>query len=114
MSVYRITVRTIFLSAALIGLAGAFTAASSGTISTDITNNVGWTGVIVAWLSKLSTPVIAVVSLLISILQYGCQAASASYSQIDHNFADLMQGVFLFSILAADFLVNFKIVRRSR
>ncbi|MBR1797326.1 MAG: ABC transporter permease [Clostridiales bacterium] len=110
-NVYFITVRTVFLSAAMIGLAGAFTAASSGTISTDITNNVGWTGVIVAWLSKLSTPVICIVSLLISVLQYGCQAASASYSQIDHNFADLMQGIFLFAILAADFAVNFKVVR---
>jgi len=112
MSVYKITVRTIFLSAALIGLAGAFTAASARTISTDITNNVGWTGVIVAWLSKLSTPAIAIVSLLISVLQYGCQVASASYPSIDHNFADLMQGIFLFSILAADFFANFRIVRR--
>lgn len=111
MSVYKITVRTIFISAALIGLAGAFTAASSGTISTDITNNVGWTGVIVAWLSKLSTPVIALVSVLISVLQYGCQVASASYPSIDHNFADLMQGIFLFSILAADFFGTFKIVK---
>ena len=111
MSVYKITVRTIFLSAALIGLAGAFTAAASGTISTDITNNVGWTGVIVAWLSQLSVPVIGAVSLLISVLQYGCQAASASYSQIDHNFADLMQGLFMFSILAAGFFAHFKIVR---
>ncbi len=111
MNVYKITVRTIFLSAALIGLAGAFTASASGTISTDITNNVGWTGVIVAWLSKLSVPVIGIISLLISVLQYGCQAASASYSQIDHNFADLMQGIFLFSILAADFFANFRLVR---
>ena len=111
MNVYKITVRTIFLSAALIGLAGAFAAATSGTISTDITNNVGWTGVIVAWLSRLSVPVIGVVSLLISVLQYGCQAASASYSQIDHNFADLMQGLFMFSILAAGFFSHFKIVR---
>jgi len=111
MSVYKITVRTIFISAALIGLAGAFAASSSGTISTDITNNVGWTGVIVAWLSKLSTPVIAIVSIFISILQYGCQVASSAYPSIDHQFADLMQGIFLFSILAADFFGTFKIVK---
>ncbi len=114
MNVHLITLRTIFLSAALIGLAGAFAVAAAGTISTDVTNNVGWTGVIVAWLSRLSTPLIAVVSLLISVLQYGCQAASASYSQIDHNFADLMQGIFLFSILAAGFFTSFKIVATGR
>ena len=113
MRVKMIIMRTMFLSAALIGLAGAFTAASAATISTSITNNVGWTGVIVAWLAKLSTPAIIVASFLISILQYGCQAASTSYPAIDRNFADLMQGIILFSILVADFAVSFKIVRKK-
>jgi len=113
MNVGRIVMRTVFLSAALVGMAGAFSASTAATISTSITNNVGWTGVIVAWLSKLSTPGIAVVSLLISVLQYGCQAASVSYGSVDHNFADLLQGVILFSVLVADFALNFRIVRRK-
>lgn len=113
MKVGRIIVRTVFLSAGLIGMAGAFSASTAATISTSITNNVGWTGVIVAWLSKLSIPGIAVVSIMISILQYGCQAASVSYGSVDHNFADLLQGIILFSILVADFLLNFRIARRK-
>ena len=97
----------------LIGLAGAFAAATSGTISTDITNNVGWTGIVVAWLSKLNTPAIAVTSVLIAILQFGCKTAATKYPSIDSNFADLLQGIILFSVLTADFCATFTIRKKE-
>ncbi len=111
--VKHVILRTMFLSAALIGLAGAFSASASATVSSSMTNNAGWTGIVVAWLSKLSIPGILVTSFLISILQYGCQAASTSYPAIDRNFADLLQGIILFAVLVSDFAVTFKIVRRQ-
>lgn len=114
MKVGRIVVRTVFLSAALIGLAGAFYVSSAGTLSTSVTNDVGWTGIVVAWLAKLNTVGILLTSLLITVLQFGCQAASTSYPMIDANFADLLQGIILFIVLAADFFIRFKLVfRRS-
>ncbi|MBR2524407.1 MAG: ABC transporter permease [Clostridiales bacterium] len=111
--VKRVTLRTMFLSASLIGLAGAFSASASATVSSSMTNSVGWTGIVVAWLSKLSIPGIFVASILISILQYGCQAASTSYPAIDRNYADLLQGIILFAVLVSDFTVTFKIVKRK-
>ncbi len=114
MRVGKIVIRTIFLSAALIGLAGAFQVSSAGVLSTSITNDVGWTGVVVAWLAKLNTVGIVAASLLITVLQFGCQAASTAYPSIDANFANLLQGVILFIVLAADFFTRFKLVLRSR
>ena len=114
MRVGKIVIRTIFLSAALIGLAGAFQVSSAGVLSTSITNDVGWTGVVVAWLAKLNTVGIVAASLLITVLQFGCQAASTAYPSIDANFANLLQGVILFIVLAADFFTRFKLVPRSR
>ncbi len=114
MKVSKIVVRTIFISAALIGLAGAFYASSAGTLSTSITNDVGWTGIIVAWLAKLNTAGIVVTSLLITVLQHGCSVASSSYSTVDANFADLLQGMILFAVLTADFFTRFKLVRDSK
>ncbi|MBO4686922.1 MAG: ABC transporter permease [Clostridiales bacterium] len=113
MSVGKIVLRTMFLSSAMIGLAAALTVSSSGTISDTVTNNVGWTGIIVAWLSKLSVPAILVTSVLFSVLQYGCQAAATQYPAIDSNFADLLQGIILFSVLVADFAANFRIVKKE-
>ena len=114
MKVGRIVIRTIFLSASLIGLAGAFQVSSAGILSASITNDVGWTGVVVAWLAKLNTVGIVAASLLITVLQFGCQTASTTYPSIDANFANLLQGVILFIVLAADFFTRFKLVPRSR
>lgn len=113
MNVKKIIVRTMFLSAALIGLAGGFYVSGAKVLSTSVTNNVGWTGIIVAWLSKLNTFAIFGVSLLISIMQYGAQAASTQFPSIDSNFADLLQGIILFFVLAADFFIRFKLVFRK-
>ena len=113
MKVNRIIIRTMFLSASLIGLAGAFYVSSAAGLSAAVTNDVGWTGIIVAWLAKLNPVFIFVTSVLISVLQFGCTNAAADFSAIDSNFADLLQGLILFIILAADFFISFKIVFRK-
>ena len=114
MKVNKIILRTIFLSAGLIGLAAAFKVGTVGVMSTSITDDVGWTGIIVAWLAKLSTPVIFVVSALICVLQVGSVAAAATFSQVDSSFADMLQGIILFLILGADFFTRFKIVIKKK
>lgn len=113
MKVGTIVVRTIFCSAALIGMAGAFCASSAGVLSASITNDVGWTGIIVAWLAKLNILGILAASALITVLQYGAQAASVTYASVDSNFADLLQGMILFAVLAADFFTRFKLARSA-
>ncbi len=114
MKVNWITLRTVFLSAALVGLAAAFKVGSSGNLSTSITDDVGWTGIIVAWLAQLNTPVIVVVSALICLLQFGSVIASSSFGAIDSSFANMLQGVILFLVLAADFFIRFRVVREKR
>ena len=111
MKVGRIVLRTVFLSACLIGLAAAFKVGTAGILSTAITDDVGWTGIIVAWLAKMSTAGIFLVSALISMLQYGSTAAAATFSQVDSSFADMLQGIILFLVLAADFFTRFRVVR---
>ena len=110
MKVSKIVLRTVFISAALIGLAGALKVGTSGILSTSITDSVGWTGIIVAWLAKLNTIGIFVVAALICVLDTGSTIASSTYSAIDANFADILQGIILFSVLVADFCTRFKIV----
>ena len=111
MKVNAIVLRTVFLSAALIGLAAAFKVGTAGILSTAITDDVGWTGIIVAWLSQLNTVVIFLVSALICMLHYGSTVAAATFSQVDSSFANMLQGAILFLVLAADFYTRFKIVR---
>ena len=110
MKVNAIVLRTVFFSACLIGLAAAFKVGSAGILSTTITGDVGWTGIVVAWLSQLNTLVIFVVSALISMLHYGSTVAAATFSQVDSSFANMLQGVILFLVLAADFFTRFRVV----
>ena len=110
MKVKWIVLRTVFLSAALIGLAAAFKVGTAGILSTAITNDVGWTGIIVAWLSQLNTAVIFAVSALICVLHYGSTVAAATFAQVDSSFANMLQGAILFLVLAADFYTRFRIV----
>lgn len=114
MKVKRVILRTVFLSAALIGLAAAFKVGTAGVLSTAITNDVGWTGIIVAWLAQLSTPMIFVVSALICVLQHGSMVAATTFAQVDSSFANMLQGMILFLVLAADFFIRFRIVRTKK
>ena len=114
MKVNRIVLRTVFLSACLIGLAAAFKMGTVGTLSTTITNEVGWTGIIVAWLSQLNTGAIFVVAALVNALHFGSTIAAATFSQVDSSFANMLQGFLLFLILAADFMIRFRIVRTKK
>ena len=110
MNVNAIVLRTVFLSACLIGLAAAFKVGTAGILSTAITDDVGWTGIIVAWLSQLNTGVIFIVSALICVLQYGSTVAAATFAQVDSSFANMLQGAILFLVLAADFMIRFRVV----
>lgn len=113
MKVGKIIIRTMLLSSSLIGLAGFFKLMSAGPLSTSLTDSAGWTGIVVAWLAKLDTLGIILTSLLISLLRFGCSQASMEFAAIDSRFSDLLQGVILFAVLAADFLIRFKIVRKE-
>ncbi len=114
MKTNHIVLRTVFLSACLIGLAAAFKVGTTGILSTAITDDVGWTGIIVAWLSQLNTGVIFVVSALISVLHYGSTVAAATFAQVDSSFANMLQGVILFFVLAADFFIRFQFIRTKK
>ena len=114
MKVNRIVLRTVFLSASLIGLAAAFKVGSSGVLSTAITDDVGWTGIIVAWLAQLNTVMIFVVSALICVLQFGSVNAASEFARVDSSFANMLQGLILFLVLAADFFIRFRIARTKK
>lgn len=114
MKVNKVICRTMFMSAALIGAAGALRVSSVYALSDTITNDVGWTGIVVAWLAKLNPIGIVVVSALITILQCGSVVASSNFSNVDSHFADLLQGIILFVVLAADFFIRYRLVFRKK
>ncbi len=116
MNVSRIVIRTMCISAAIVGIAGMLQvsgSATSHTLSDGITSDVGWTGITVAWLAKLHPVGILVTSILIGILQKGSAVAESTFS-IPSATSSILQGVILFTVLAADFFTRYKLVFASR
>ena len=111
MNVNKIILRTMFISAALAGVAGMFQATGSATIHTlgdNITADVGWTGIIVAWLAKLNPVGILITSILMSVLQKGSTLAESLF-KISASTSSIIQAVILFTVLAVDFFIRYKI-----
>lgn len=114
MKVKWIIVRTMLLSGALIGLAGALKVCGSGAGHTFSANgDVGWTAIIVAWLAKLNPIGIFIASLLMSILERGCSFARTQLG-ISSAMSDVLQGIILFSVLASDFFISYKVSFRKK
>ena len=112
MKVNKVILRTIFLSGAIIGFAGMLQVsgeASSHVLSDNITGGVGWTAIIVAWLSKLNPLGIVLTSVLLGILQKGSSVAASSFG-ISSSIADIIQGIILFIVLSCDFFIRYKVV----
>lgn len=115
MSVKKVILRTMFISAAIIGLAGMFQVAGAATghqLTVGITGGVGWTAIIVAWLAKLNPLGILAVSILMGILSKGSEVANSSLG-ISTSVSDILQSIILFSVLAFDFFIRYKIVLRK-
>ncbi len=113
MNVNRVILRTMFISAAIIGLAGMLKVTGSSTVHTlsdGITSDVGWTAIIVAWIAKLNPVGITVASLLMGMLQKGSGVVDSRMG-ISSAASSILEGVILFTVLAADFFIRYKIVR---
>lgn len=116
MNVKWIVLRTVFMSGALVGLAGALQVtgtASNHMLSTGITGGVGWTGIIIAWLARLNPIGILIASLLMGLLENGSSVAESSMG-ISSSSAAVIQGLILFTVLAMDFFIRYKVIFRKK
>jgi len=103
---------SILLSGGLCGLVGMIQASGiSGTLAYNVSGGVGFTAIIVAWLSSLSAPIILVVSILFAGLQQGGSFIQSSFG-IPDSVALMIQAIILFFILGSEFFVKFKIDRK--
>ena len=115
MKVNKIIVRTMFLSAMFIGIAGAFNVSTSHTLTSSMAyGDEGWTGIVVVWLAKLNPFAVVIISILLSWLRYGCVVAASSYTTVNSYFADMLQGIILFIVLAVDLFSKDKVVFTKR
>lgn len=111
MKVDRIILRTIFISGAICGLAGLIQASAvNRTLSVSIASGVGYTAIIVAWLSKLNAFIALLVALLFSAMVQGGAYIQMLYN-IPASAASILQGMILFFVLGSQFFINYSLKR---
>ena len=107
----KITLLMMFISGGIIGLAG-FTqvAGNIKTLSTGVTLGVGFTGVVIAWISKLDVKRIIFISILFACLVQATGALDSLF-QIPPYSVDVIQAIVLFYILGCDFFNDYQLVK---
>lgn len=110
-SVKKVMLRTMALSAAICGIAGFLIVSGSGhTISTSTADGRGFTAIIVAWLSKLNPFAMILIAFGITFMDKGAIQIASQYG-LNENASDVLVGIILFFVLGAEFFVNYKIER---
>ena len=110
MNVRKIVMRTMFLSGAIFGVAGVVHSAGvSHQLSSGVAGGVGFTAIIIAWLSRLNPIVAVLVSLLFAILEKGCSAIQDQFG-LATAVSEILQGIILFFVLGFDFFVRYRII----
>ena len=99
------------VSGGLCGLVGMFQISGvSGALSLEITGGLGFTAIIVAWLSGLKVPFVVTNAFFFAILLQGASYIQTAF-QIPSSVAEMIQAIILFFILGSEFLLRYRFVR---
>lgn len=108
-NVKKVIIRTMMLSGAVCGLAGAIiVCGSSHTISTSTAGGRGFTAIIVAWMSKFNPAAMFIVSLLLVFMQQGSIQIASQFG-LNENASDIITGIILFFLIGCEFFINYKL-----
>jgi ABC-type uncharacterized transport system permease subunit len=109
-NVRRVLITGVLLSGAIVGLAGFVKlSGTSFMLSESIGGGSGFSAVIVAWLAQLNAPMMIVVSLLFAAMEQGSMNMGLSLG-IPVSVADIIKGLVLFTALACEFFISYRIV----
>ncbi|MCL2190013.1 MAG: ABC transporter permease [Defluviitaleaceae bacterium] len=114
MNVGHIIMRTMILSGAIAGLAGFWQVSGADfTLNETTAGGVGFTAIIVAWLSRLNPIVMVPVALFIALLERGAVRIQTIF-MIPATIAAVLIGIILFAMLACEFFVQYRVVRNVK
>ena len=107
--VKRVIVRTMMISSAICGVAGAIiVAGASHTISTATAGGRGFTAIIVAWMSQFNPFAMVLVSSFLTFMQEGSIQIASQYG-LNENASDIITGILLFFMIGCEFFIRYRL-----
>lgn len=109
MNVKGIILKTLFIGGGLCGMSGIIQASAvSGNLTYEVSAGVGYTAIIIAWLSGMRAPIIPLTAFLFAILTQGASYIQTAF-QIPQSAAEILQGMILIFTLASEFFISYKV-----
>ncbi|MCF0117311.1 MAG: ABC transporter permease [Bacilli bacterium] len=115
MNTKLITIRTIALSGIICGIIGFLYASTiDHTVSSTTGGSLGFTGILVAWLSNFNPFIMAVISFILSFITDGSNKISSDFHLGSNNLSNVIFGIIFFSMLIAEFIIRYKVVINAK
>ncbi|WP_027399537.1 ABC transporter permease [Anaerovorax odorimutans] len=109
MNVKMVIITAMLVSGGLCGLTGMIMSSSiEKTLTIYLSNGIGYTAIITAWLSGLSAPFAVISSFAFAVLIQGGKFIQIAL-QVPASVADMIQGMILFFVLGSEFFTRYKI-----
>ena len=113
-NVKKVIIRTMLISGAVCGIAGALLVAGKDhSINTATVGGQGFTAIMVSWLGQFNPFIIAGMAALVSFLQIGAAGAADAYF-LNSAYADVMAGVVVLCLVACEFFIRYTVKFRHR
>ena len=107
-NVNKVIIRTVMISGAICGIAGALiVGGSSHTISTSTAGGRGFTAIIVAWMAQFNPIVMLIVSAFLAFMQQGAVQIASQFG-LNQNASDIITGILLFFMIGSEFFTRYK------
>jgi len=112
MNVKLIIIRTMLISGAIAGFVGFIQVSGSNfTLDETTAGGIGFTAIIIAWISHLKPTVMIFVAFFIAILERGAFRIQTEF-MIPATIATVLIGIILFFMLACEFFINYRLILR--
>lgn len=109
-SVKKVMIRTLAISGALCGLIGLLlTGSINHTVSDSMDENMGFTGIMVAWLAKFNPVMMILTSVFITFVTVGMKAVNSDFSFSSEELGDIVIGIIYFLIIACEFFISYQL-----
>ena len=109
-NVKKVIIRTLCLSGALCGLIGFLLVGSvNHMVSTTMDGNMGFTGIMVAWMGKFNPLIMAGVAFFIIFLSRGMSQVCTDFGFTSSSLSDIVVGLIYFFLIGCEFFISYKV-----
>lgn len=109
-NVKKVVIRTLAFSGALCGLVGfLLVACINQMVSTTMDGNMGFTGIMVAWMGKFNPLIMAGVAFFIIFLSRGMAQVCTDFGFTSTSLSDIVVGLIYFFLIGCEFFIVYKV-----